>query len=173
MSNSIEFRVSTLDSHVKNSLKVSQSKRCSPVNRWRNRSASLGAVQRRIGFRNNGLTQEHSDSVLAIVTSVDNIQGRVRRASPISLVVSRKARGAIVGLSPDIVGLFILVGLVLVIQSVHWHQSRTEKHRQARIELLLHEIRDVISGKGLHHPSHSEKAKSSSTPDGTAAGSGP
>lgn len=76
------------------------------------------------------------------------------------------------GLSPDIVGLFILVGLVLAIQSVHWHQSRTEKHRQARIESLLHEIRDAISGKGHHHPSHSETAKSS-TADGTAAGSGP
>lgn len=54
------------------------------------------------------------------------------------------------GLSPDVVGLFVLLGLVLIIQSVHWHQSRGEKHRHARIESLLHEIRDAIKGKG--HP---------------------
>jgi len=56
-----------------------------------------------------------------------------------------------VGLSPDVVALFILVGLVLVIQSVHWHQSRAEKHRQARIESLLHEILEAVKGRG-HSP---------------------
>jgi hypothetical protein len=51
-----------------------------------------------------------------------------------------------VGLSPDV--LIILVGLLLVIQFVHWRQSRAEKNRQARIESLLHEIVDAVKGKG-------------------------
>jgi hypothetical protein len=40
-----------------------------------------------------------------------------------SLIVWHKERGALVGLSPDAAGLFILIGIVLIFQSVHWQMN--------------------------------------------------